>query len=308
MAIFLVKVPTDERGAERLANALGEDDEFAANALDAAEISPGKWALSVFFPAAPSEATLDRLGAIAHTALGELTSSLALERLPDIDWVAKSLADLKPVHVGRFFVHGQHDRQRIPANAIAIEIEANRAFGTGHHGTTAGCLAALGTLAAASAFTNVLDLGTGTGVLAIAAARLWHCPVLASDIDPTSVRLAAENIRQNSVGSLATAIPAAGFRHPAFRARAPFDLVVANILAGPLVALATDLVRHLAPGGCVVLSGLLPAQRRLIEATYTSRGLRLVRRTLRDGWLTIVFAKRRRPQAPPRVAALPRSV
>lgn len=289
MPSFTARLATDPASAERLANLLGEDDTFAANALDVAETAPGAWAVTVYFPDEPDGAALRRLGEVVRQALGPAAPSPVVAALPDIDWVAKSLADLKPVSVGRFFVHGHHDRAKVLPNALSIEIEASRAFGTGHHGTTAGCLAALGGLARRRSFANVLDLGTGTGVLAIAAARLWRCPVLASDIDPVSTRLASENARLNGAARQVRAITAAGFRHPLIASRAPFDLIVANILAGPLVALATDLVRHLAPGGSLVLSGLLPPQGRLVEASYTRRGLHFVRRDIRDGWLTLAF-------------------
>lgn len=296
MPTFTARLATDPASAERLANLLGEDDDFAANAVDVAETAPGAWAVTVYFPDEPNGDVLRRLGEIVRQALGPAAPSPVVAALPDIDWVAKSLADLKPVRVGRFFVHGRHDRAKILPNALAIEIEASRAFGTGHHGTTAGCLAALARLARRRRFANVLDLGTGTGVLAIAAARLWRCPVLASDIDPVSTRLAAENARLNGAAREVSAVTAAGFRHPSMAGRAPFDLILANILAGPLVALATEVARHLAPGGNLILSGLLPAQGRLIEASYTRRGLGFLRRDVRDGWLTLTFAApRRRP-------------
>ncbi|MCW5718778.1 MAG: 50S ribosomal protein L11 methyltransferase [Bauldia sp.] len=220
--------------------------------------------------------------ALAHGAEAEIGA------LPDIDWVVESLRSLPPVRAGRFLIHGSHDRARRRANDIAIEIEAAQAFGTGHHGTTAGCLEVLDRLCRARRYRAPLDLGTGSGVLAIAMAKAWGVPVLASDIDPVAVRIANQNARLNRVGGSVQAVTAAGFRHPLLR-EGRFDLVVANILAGPLASLATDLTARLLPGGTVVLSGLLPQQRRLIVARYRSRGLRLARSIIRNGWLTLVF-------------------
>ncbi|MCC6736647.1 MAG: 50S ribosomal protein L11 methyltransferase [Bauldia sp.] len=208
--------------------------------------------------------------------------------LPNVDWVAESLRGLPPVRAGRFLVHGSHDRGKRRANEIGVEIEAAQAFGTGHHGTTAGCLEVLDRLGRTRRFRAPLDLGTGSGVLAIAMAKAWGVPVLASDIDPVAVRIANSNARLNHVGGSVEAVTAAGFRHPLLR-DGRFDLIVANILAGPLGALATDVARRLASGGTVVLSGLIPQQRRFIIARYRSRGLRLQRSIVRDGWLTLVF-------------------
>jgi len=229
----------------------------------------------------------DLAGVVLEVALAH-GSEAEIGALPDIDWVTESLRGLQPVRAGRFLIHGSHDRARRRANDIAVEIEAAQAFGTGHHGTTAGCLETLDRLGRARRYRAPLDLGTGSGVLAIAMAKAWGVPVLASDIDPVAVRIANENARLNRVGGAVQAVTAAGFRHPLLR-DGRFDLIVANILAGPLAALATDFATRLLPGGTVVLSGLLPEQRRLIVARYRSRGLRLVRSIVRNGWLTLVF-------------------
>jgi ribosomal protein L11 methyltransferase len=229
----------------------------------------------------------DLAGAVLEVALAYGVEA-EIGPLPDTDWVTESLRGLAPVRAGRFLVHGSHDRARRRPNDIAIEIEAGQAFGTGHHGTTAGCLEVLDRLGRARRYRAPLDLGTGSGVLAIAMAKAWGVPVLASDIDPVAVRIANENARLNKVGGSVQAVTAAGFRHPLLR-DGSFDLIVANILAGPLAAMATDLAARLLPGGTVVLSGLLPQQRRLIVARYRSRGLRLARSIVRNGWLTLVF-------------------
>jgi ribosomal protein L11 methyltransferase len=205
------------------------------------------------------------------------------------DWVKASLEDLVPVPAGRFVVHGQHDRARVAPNKVGIEIEAALAFGTGHHGTTRGCLLLLDHVLKAWRPRRVLDLGTGTGVLAIAAARALHEKVLASDIDPPSVQVARENARLNVSGHLVQAIRATGFSAPQFAAAGPFDLVLANILANPLRQLATPMARHLAPSALVILSGLLTHQAASVIAAYRARGLVPLRHLRIEGWSSLLL-------------------
>lgn len=216
-----------------------------------------------------------------------LTQAIEREILPDIDWVAHSLAGLKPVRSGRVLVHGRHDRPLRRPGDIAIEIEAGLAFGTGHHGTTLGCLDMLQRILAAEAPRNALDLGTGTAVLAIAIARLARIPVLATDIDPVATHVAAENVRQNGVAGLVATATATGFAHRLFAERGPFDLIVANILARPLMALAPQMAARIAPGGALVLSGILAGQRQAVLAAYVGQKFRHVRTLWREGWVTI---------------------
>jgi ribosomal protein L11 methyltransferase len=210
-----------------------------------------------------------------------------MEVIPDIDWIAKSLEGLKPVRAGRFLVHGSHDRDKVKINDIAIEIDAGQAFGTGHHGTTAGCLEVIDTVVRAQAPRNALDLGTGSGVLAIAVRKLRNIPVLATDIDPVAVVVARENVRRNGIATGIRLETAPGFHSPAFRREGPFDLVIANILARPLMKMAPQLATHLAPGGSVILSGILAAQRWKVIAAYSGVHLRHVRTIWRNGWVTI---------------------
>jgi ribosomal protein L11 methyltransferase len=213
------------------------------------------------------------------------------ETFEEVDWMESVLAGLTPVRAGRFLVHGAHDRGKVRANDLAIEIEAGQAFGTGHHETTAGCLRMIGEIARRRRPRNALDLGTGSAVLAIAVAKLARIPVLATDIDPVAVAVAQENVRANGTAGLVTTAVATGFGAPQFRQRAPFDLVVANILAGPLMALAPQMARHLAPGGDLVLSGILARQRRGVLAAYRAQGLSH-RRTLSDGdWVTLHLSR-----------------
>ena len=214
---------------------------------------------------------------------------VTVEALADADWLAMSLSGLPPVRAGRFFVFGAHDRGRIPPNAVALRIEAGAAFGTGHHGTTVGCLQAWNDLIKARRFDRVLDVGAGTGVLAIAAARTGARLARGTDIDAPSVRIARENAALN--GARAEFVHASGLGHQSVRSAAPYDLVFANILAPPLVALAQDIRGALRPGGVAILSGLLRTQERRVLAAYRSRGFRLLRRIHRDAWATLVIQR-----------------
>lgn len=212
---------------------------------------------------------------------------LEREVLPDIDWVARSLDGLKPVRAGRFFVHGAHDRDQIKPGDIAIEIEAGLAFGTGHHGTTAGCLEVLESVVEAEHPQTALDLGTGSAVLAIALAKLATIPVLATDIDPAATEVATANVKLNDASDLVETATATGFDHPVFAERGPFALIVANILAGPLMDIAPDMAAHLQPGGSLVLSGILDRQHDAVLTAYTAQGFRHIRTLHLEGWVTI---------------------
>jgi len=220
------------------------------------------------------------------TGLG-LPKPVEREVLPDVDWVSRSLEGLKPVRAGRFFVHGSHDRAKRHSGDLGIEIEAGLAFGTGHHGTTAGCLEVLEQVVLRERPRNALDLGTGSAVLAIALAKLAHIPVLATDIDPVAVRVAAANARLNHVKALVETVTAPGFHHPIFARRAPFDLIVANILARPLMRLAPQMANHVSLGGSLVLSGILDRQRDAVISAYVGQSFRHVRTLHREGWVTI---------------------
>lgn len=243
----------------------------------------GIWEVSLY--ATDASETEPRLRAIVESAAPDLR--LERENVPDVDWVAKSLEGLQPVRAGRFLVHGSHDRDRRRIGDLAIEIEAGLAFGTGHHGTTAGCLDMIGTVVRAERPLNALDLGTGSAVLAIALAKLAHIPVLATDIDPVAVKVAASNAALNGVSSLVETAVAAGLHSRLFVTRGPFDLVVANILARPLMQLAPGMARIVAPGGSVILSGILASQRRAVIAAYAGQRFRHVRTLWRNGWVTI---------------------
>lgn len=227
----------------------------------------------------------ERLAALVPDDLAN--RSFAVEPVPDIDWVTKSLEGLKPVRAGRFLVHGSHDRDKRRIGDLAIEIEAGLAFGTGHHGTTAGCLQVLSEVVRREHPRNALDLGTGSAVLAIALAKMAHIPVLATDIDPVATEVAKENAAINGVRAWLTCVTAPGFHHPAFAAAGPFDLIVANILARPLMRLAPQMARHVTPGGSLVLSGILDSQRDAVVAAYAGQRFRHVRTLHREGWVAI---------------------
>jgi len=209
------------------------------------------------------------------------------EILPDIDWVTKSLEGLAPIRTGRFLIHGSHDRARRRIGDIGIEIDAGQAFGTGHHGTTSGCLDALWQVARRERPRNALDLGTGSAVLAIALAKIARIPVLATDIDPVATKVAAGNVRLNGVEAWVETRRAAGFHDPLFGERGPFDLIVANILARPLMKLAPSMALHLSQGGSLILSGILDRQRRAVIAAYSTQGFRHVSTLSREGWVTL---------------------
>ena len=290
-AVHTATLQVSESDARRLTAAIEEDDTLAGLVSDAFETAPGDWQVILYLPERPDAALGAHLDATARSVLGPSASGFVIARLPETDWVAKSLEGLKPVRAGRFLVHGAHDRDKRRPNDIAIEIEAGEAFGTGHHGTTAGCLLAIERTVRTRPVRNALDIGTGSGVLAIAIARLAHCPVLASDIDPVATRVAEGNVRLNGVHPSVHLATAAGIGHRLFAVNGPYDLVVANILAGPLVALAPAIRRAVAPGGTVILSGLITSQRTRVAAAYRRLGLRPAAIGIIDDWATLTFVR-----------------
>ena len=302
MTTTVARLACDEPAARRLLAALGESLDADA-VCSAFEDDSGQWQLAIHFRDAPDkEAVRAQVALVAGDAAAK---ALRFEAVADADWVAQSLAGLPPVRAGRFVVHGAHERARIPSNAIAIEIEAALAFGTGHHGSTRGCLLALDDLAKRGRVGCVLDIGTGSGVLAIAAAKVFRTRVTASDIDPVAVHSARANARLNRVAPMVTFVHAAGANARAITARAPYDLIFANILLGPLMRLAVPLTRLTAPGAYVVLSGLLPAQANAVLAITRAQRLALARRITLEGWVTLVLrfpARRRRISAGDRKA------
>ena len=277
----------DQRSAKQAVDVLTEivfEDEAAVAAFERPD---GRWDVTVHFADAPDQALVRH--AVGNAAGADVASTIAFDTVEAKDWVTASLEDLMPVPAGRFVVHGAHDRARIAPNKLGIEIEAALAFGTGHHGTTRGCLLLLDHVLKYCDPGRVLDLGTGTGVLAIAAAKARKRAVLASDIDTPSVKVARENARLNGVGNLVQTMRATGFAAPDFAKAGPFDLVLANILANPLRQLAGPMAGHLAPKAFVILSGLLNHQAASVVAAYRTRGLVPLRHLKIEGWSSLLL-------------------
>jgi ribosomal protein L11 methyltransferase len=285
----VARLVTDEATARAIVDGVAASFDTLEAVASAQIAGPGQWAVAVHFRGPPNEAAVRTL--IALAAGREAANALAFSAVQAEDWVKTSLEGLAPVEAGRFFVHGAHDRARVPLNRIGIEIEAALAFGTGHHGTTRGCLIALDGIAKASRPRRILDIGTGSGVLAIAAARALRQRVLASDVDAVAAKTARENARLNRVGAAIALVRADGLAMRVFRERGPFDLVFANILMEPLLRFAAPLAKLTAPGAHVVLSGLLPSQANAVLAAYRRHGLFLERRILFEGWVTLVLQR-----------------
>jgi ribosomal protein L11 methyltransferase len=283
----LARLVTDADTARRLSDRLMATFDTGDTAVATFE-EAGAWAVEIYFERPPDHDAVRRL---LHGIAGGEGDGVAFTTVTERDWVAHSLAGLTPVGAGRFVIHGSHDRRRILPNRIGVEIEAALAFGTGHHGTTRGCLLALDRLVSRRRPRRILDVGCGTGVLAIAAARATRRRVQAGDVDAVSVGVARDNVRLNHAGALVHVVLANGLADRRMRADAPYDLVFANILLGPLVALATPIRRVTAPGGRVVISGLLSSQGAAALAAYRSRGFALERRIVLDGWVTLVMAR-----------------
>jgi ribosomal protein L11 methyltransferase len=275
--------------ARAVAVALSECLDAADTAITVSEIDAATWSVDLHFAERPDPAALREL--IAALAGSSAARRLWFRPVAERDWVAASLAGLSPVEAGRFTVHGSHDRRRIPRRLVPIEIDAALAFGTGHHGTTRGCLLALDAILKARRPRRILDIGTGTGVLAIAAARALRQPVVASDIDRTAVRVACANARANGVGAYLRLIGASGASARELRQRAPYTLILANILLAPLMRMAASLARLSNAGGIVVLSGLLPHQANAALTAYRACGFRLERRRDLEGWTTLTIAR-----------------
>jgi ribosomal protein L11 methyltransferase len=291
-ATYIARLAAEEAVARRICAYLAELIDPASGACAGFAGPGGRWQVELHFAARPDAAALRRT--IADASSAAVARRLVVEKLPPRDWVKTGLATLRPVEAGRFVIHGAHDRGRVAANRIGIEIEAATAFGTGHHGTTRGCLLALDDMAKRRKPRHVIDLGTGSGVLAIAAAKLLRTPVLATDIDVHAVRAARGNARNNGVGDLVETVTAAGLNAPQIAARAPFDLVLANILLAPLQRMAAPLARSLSPNARIVLSGVLATQAEAAVSAYRTHGIALERRIPLDEWMTLVMVAKSR--------------
>ena len=279
---LVARIAADRPTAQRIADLLSEELDPDNCAISIFEQDSGWVAEAVF--RRPEDGP--RIEDLIRQVVGP-DAAVSISSIAERDWVASSLEGLAPVMAGRFVIHGAHDRGAVKPNKIGIEIEAALAFGTGHHGTTAGCLEMIEAVCTREKPRNALDLGTGSAVLAIAIARLRHIPVLATDIDPVATKVAAENVRLNQASAYVAAATAVGFHHPVFAAAGPFDLIVANILARPLMKLAPAMARSIVPGGSLILSGILASQRRAVIAAYAGQRFRHVKTLWREGWVTI---------------------
>jgi ribosomal protein L11 methyltransferase len=279
----------DETTARRLATFFSECLDPDDTACAAFEGDDGRWQIAIHFRDPPDEKSLRDM--VENAADADAARTLTIEAVAAADWVAQSLSGLVPVHAGRFIVHGAHDRDKVRPNQIGIEIEAALAFGTGHHGTTRGCLLALDMLAKRHRPRRVLDIGTGSGVLAIAAAKILRTPIVASDIDRVAVIAARANTRLNRAAPFITLAHAVSTRSHAIKVGAPYDLIFANILLGPLIRLAVVVRRLAAPGARIVLSGLLPSHANAALAAYRAQGLVLEKRIPLDGWMTLILRR-----------------
>ncbi len=255
----------------------------------------GSWTVEAICTRFVDRPALEARIAVAAASAGAPPPPVAVEPLSDVDWVEATRRGFPPFAVGRYFIHGSHFRGRVPGAHIGLVIDAGAAFGTGLHESTRGCLLALDALAARGRrFRNALDLGCGSGILAIAVARTWDVPVIACDNDPRAVEVARANAAVNGVAHRVSIVRSDGYRAAAVRRSAPFDLIVANILARPLARMAADLERHLAAQGTAMLAGVLAGQEGEVLVAHRARGLTLTRRIAVDGWHTLVLGRRRR--------------
>ena len=291
--IWKLRFQVAKERAEPFSDALAEAffPEAAATASGEIENTPD-WFVEAYYEEEPARADMDALLGRLAESLGETPRDVTIELLPPTDWVRKSLEGLAPVRAGRFFVHGTHDRDKIPPAAIPLQIDAAQAFGTGHHATTQGCLLAIDELCKRRHPKSALDLGCGTGILAIALAKRTRSTVLASDIDPLSVSATLDNARQNGVRPLIKTILARGMDHPALTAAAPYDLIVANILARPLASLSPILTASLTVDGHLILSGILRSQQNQVLSAYRQQGLFLQKTWPIKEWVTLLLAAR----------------
>lgn len=282
--LYITANEADCKTALDLLSGRFEDDGYPIATMEIDE-DRDIWEASLYANADDKEQIWKAVTACLATAFPGL--GVRIEDLPDIDWVTHSLDGLQPVRAGRFLIHGSHDLDQVRPHDLAVEINAGQAFGTGHHGTTSGCLEMIERVMRRRRFHAVLDLGTGSAVLAIAAAKLARRPVLATDIDPVAIKVARENVRKNMCASLITLRTARGFHADVFSRAGPFDLIIANILARPLMAMAPDISRNLARGGEVILSGILASQRRRVLAAFVTQGISHRRTLWREGWVTL---------------------
>lgn len=283
--LWRVRIRVPAAAEDAFAEVLNRLFPHVAAASDAAAVT---WTVEGFGEAEPDRAAVAMVLGAAARGLGLAPPPADYDLVPDDDWVAGNLGSFPPIRVGRYFIRGSHHRGRPPAASVTLTVDAGLAFGSGAHGSTAGCLLALDRLARLVRVQDALDLGAGSGILALAVAKTWRARVVAADVDPEAAAVAARNARINGVGPRVRAVRGDGRGAPWVRRRRPYDLIVANILLQPLVGLARELCRGLGPRGVLVLSGVVEAEWRRLVAAYRGRGLRLQRRIAVEGWQTVV--------------------
>ncbi|MDB5535800.1 MAG: ribosomal protein methyltransferase [Devosia sp.] len=289
MPVDQLSAPLTKDQAYALVDAVMERDDLALTASAHENEATGEW----FFEAAcDSPPDIEAFVELARQTLGGVVEFSVAPLDPEINWVAKSLEGLPPVIAGGFYVYGSHETGPIPSGLTAMRIDAAQAFGTGHHETTTGCLEAIDRLLKRKKPRVMIDVGTGTGVLAIALAKRLHTPVIASDIDPISVKTTVDNAAQNGVGKFIIPVEATGLNHRTIAQNAPYDLVVANILAGPLTALAPAMGRIVERGATIILSGILERQAPGVISAYALQGMVLTQKLQRKDWTTLMLEKR----------------
>ena len=291
MPNYCARYHTNSREANEIFSSLDQIDDHAQFSFSIFQLDQeDDWCVELLFFGFNEIFDNSKAGALTQGKVK--LENFQIVELPDEDWVSKSLKFLKPIHVGRFFIHGSHDQGVIPGGVIPIEIEAAQAFGTGHHETTAGCLVEIARLLNLRKFYSVLDVGTGTGLLSIAIARTARIPVLATDIDPIAVKVAGENIKKNKALGFVEVLCTNGVNHPVIRRSGQFDLIVANILANPLIEMAGEISKHLFNFGILVLSGLQIQDEPKVRAKYSALGFVKVHRKLHNNWIVLTLEKR----------------
>jgi len=288
MSLSQLSAPLTKEQAYALVDAVMERDDLALNASAHENEETGEWVFEATCDTAPD---LDQFAELARTTLGGNVEFSVEPIDPDVNWVAKSLEGLAPVVAGGFYVYGSHEAAPVPAGLTGIRIDAAQAFGTGHHETTTGCLEAIDRMLRRQRPRTILDVGTGTGVLAIAIAKRLRTPVMASDIDPIAVTTAQENAKDNGVAPQLTVVEAIGLNHRAIAARAPYDMIVANILAGPLQGLAPAVGQAAARGATIILSGILNEQAQRVLTAYQLQQMVLRFRIVKKEWTTLVLER-----------------
>ena len=291
MAIFCARYFTDKAEALEIFNNLEQiedNTQFSISIFQSSEES--EWCVEILFFNLGK--TFDY--STADTVIDGKANlkKYEIEELPNEDWVAKSLESLKPIQVGQFFIHGSHDRDVVPDGVIPIEIDAAQAFGTGHHESTSGCILEIARLLNLRNFYSALDIGTGTGLLSIVIAKVARIPVFATDIDSIAVNIAKENVTINQVGGFVKVLVADGVNHSVIRGKGQFDLIVANILANPLIKMAKNISKCVVKGGVLVLSGLQINDESKVKSMFSAHGLVFLHRNLYNNWVVLTFGKR----------------